>query len=354
MPPETTFIDYVRRRRWDLVRPDAPAAAADEVLTLLGLDDASLTRWAASGTVLVSLPHASPNVFDPRTRVCWYAGTLQRRQADPPHHLRVVLPHINFSDLGWRPYAWWYLDEDGKVRCHRQFSRNKKRKHVTVASQPPMDVTLDGATPTDLHASRVARWGADLAVSYMLVGSVVERAAGMVPGPVATYLPLSLLVSFVQEHAADSAAVTGESGVSLLAWCRLLTGQAQGRRVGPDGVLVECPAREATVFDNYSNLAMLSLLGDCHVLGGAKMAGYWPHVQRRVDALRQVAVEDMRDPRVVVVPDADLLRFAGPSPAVAEQLERQGVPYSQGLAVVEHGGFAERVDPFEPVGSEAG
>ncbi|MFD0396083.1 hypothetical protein ACFQ3Z_44160 [Streptomyces nogalater] len=24
VPPKTTFIDYVRRRRWDLIRPDAP------------------------------------------------------------------------------------------------------------------------------------------------------------------------------------------------------------------------------------------------------------------------------------------------------------------------------------------
>ncbi|MGV9352613.1 hypothetical protein [Streptomyces misionensis] len=344
MRTKTAFIDYVRRKRLELVRADAPAAAAGEALALLGLDDAALDRWAASESVLVSLPHASPNVFDPRTRVCWYAGSVQRRDADPAHHVRVVLTHINFSDLGWRPYAWWYLGGDGKVRCHRQFSRNKKRKHVIVAGRPPMDVVPEEATTTDLDASRAARWGADLAVSYMLLGAVVERAAGMVSGRTVTYLPLSLLVSFVREQAAGPASAAGEP---LPAWCRLLTDQAQGRRAGPDGVLVECPAGQATVFDNYSNLAMLALLGHCHVLGGAKMAGYWPHVEHRLGALRQSAAEDMRDPRIAVVPETDLLRFAGPSPAVAAQLERHGVPYSQGLAVAEHGDFARRIDPFE-------
>ncbi|MER6332236.1 hypothetical protein ABT298_23480 [Streptomyces sp. NPDC001034] len=351
MRTKTAFIDYVRRRRLDLVRADAPAAATDEALALLGLDDTALDRWASSESVLVSLPHASPNVFDPRTRVCWYAGSVQRRAANPAHHVRVVLTHVNFSDLGWRPYAWWYMGEDEKVRCHRQFSRNKKRKHVIVAGRPPMDVVPEGASRTDLDASRAARWGADLAVSYMLLGSVVERAAGMVSGRTVTYLPLSLLVSFVREQAADPSSATDEQ---LLDWCRLLTDQAQGRRTGPDGVLVGCPARQATVFDNYSNLATLALLGDCHVLGGAKMAGYWPHVEHRLGALRQAAAEDMRDPRVTVVPDVDLLRFVGPSPAVAVQLERQGVPYSQGLAVAEHGDFAKRIDPFEHAGPVAG
>ncbi|MEU7225295.1 hypothetical protein [Streptomyces chrestomyceticus] len=351
MRTKTAFIDYVRRKRRDLLRADAPAQAAGEALALLGLDDAALARWAASKSVLVSLPHASPNVFDPRTRVCWYAGHVQRQEANPAHHVRVVLTHVNFSDLGWRPYAWWYLGEDGQVRCHRQFSRNKKRKHVTVASRPPMDAVPEEAGPTDHDASLAARWGADLAVSYMLLGSVIERAAGMVSGQTVTYLPLSLLVSFVREQAADPSSATDEP---LLTWCRLLTDRAQGRRAGPDGVLRECPARQATVFDNYSNLATLAVLGDCRVLGGAKMAGYWPHVEHRLGTLRQAAAEDMRDPRVTVVPDVDLLRFAGPSPAVAAQLERQGVPYSQGLAVAEHGDFAQRIDPFDPAGPVAG
>ncbi|NNJ08396.1 hypothetical protein HHX38_30415 [Streptomyces sp. PKU-MA01144] len=351
MQTKTAFIDHVRRRRRHLVRADAPAAAADEALALLGLDDAALTRWATSASVLVSLPHASPNVFDPRTRVCWYAGSVQRREANPAHHVRVVLTHTNFSDLGWRPYAWWYLGEDGQVRCHRQFTRNKKRKHATVGSRPPMDVVPEEAARTDLDASRAARWGADLAVSYMLLGSVVERAAGMVTGQMVTYLPLSLLVSFVREQAAGPSSASDEP---LSTWCRVLTDRAQGRRTGPDGVLVECPGRQATVLDNYSNLATLALLGDCRVLGGTKMAGYWPHVQQRLDALRHSAAEDMRDPRVVVVPDADLLRFVGPSPKVAAQLESQGVPYSQGLAVAEHGDFARRIDPFEAAAPVAG
>ncbi|MEU6611604.1 hypothetical protein ABZ922_42470 [Streptomyces shenzhenensis] len=349
MDTKQAFIDHVRRGRSSLLRPDAPAEAVDEALAVLGLDDASLARWSVSESVLVSLPHASPNVFDPRMRVGWYAATAQRRDPRPNHHLRVVLTHINFSDLGWRPYAWWYLGDDGKVHCHRQFSRNKKHKHVTVASRPPLEEVPEAVTGTDLAASRIARWGADLAVSYMLVTAVIERAAGMVSAPTATYLPLPVLISFVQAHTEDPPATAGPPGGSLASWCTLLTERADGRRVGPDGVLVECPARQATVFDNYSNLAALSVLGAPQVLGGTKMAGYWPNVQRLLDALRQVAPPDLRDPRTSLVPDADPRRLVRPSPATAAELERQGIPYSQGLAVAEHGDFAAHVDPFDPV-----
>ncbi|AZM53080.1 hypothetical protein DMA15_11135 [Streptomyces sp. WAC 01529] len=345
MRAEEAFIDYVRRRRSTLLHPQAPPAAVSEALALLGLDDASLARWSASGPALVSLPHASPNVFDPRMRVCWYAAAAQRRAPRAVHHLRVVLTHVNFSDLGWRPYAWWYLGEDGNVRGHRQFSRNKRRKHVTVASQPAMDAVPEAAAGADLAASRVARWGADLAVSYMLITAVVERAAGMVTAPAATtYFPLPWLVSFVREHAAGAASVPDEA---LTSWCARLTEQAHGRRTGPDGTLLECPAQQATVFDNYSNLAALSLLGAPQVLGGAKMAGYWPHVEELLDVLRPAAPADVRDPRVALVPQGDPGRFVGPTPETAAQLERHGVPYSQGLAVAEHGNFAERRDPFD-------
>ncbi|WP_406735061.1 hypothetical protein OG508_14580 [Streptomyces sp. NBC_01108] len=342
MSAREEFIAHVRARRRGLFRPGLPDGELAEALALLGLDDASLERWSGCATSLVSLPHASPNVFDPRTRVGWYAGTLMRRpEAVSTHHLRVVLTHTNFSDLGWRPYAWWYLSEAEGVRCHRLFTRNKKRKHVVVAGRGPLDSVPEGMVGADLVAARAAQWGADLAVSYMLIDAVIGRAAGMTGAGTTTFVPLTLVLSFVREQAAAAA-----SRPSLGAWCGGLVAAARGRRIGPDRTLLECPADKADVFDNYSNLAALCVLGRTQVLGGAKMAGYWPEVEAVIGRLEELAPDDCRAPKVLVVPEADLLGVSGPSPEVAAELARQGVRYSQGLAVAEHGDFAARHNPF--------
>ncbi|MEV5499527.1 hypothetical protein AB0M50_29410 [Nonomuraea fuscirosea] len=339
MSTKALFIEHLRRERLTLLRPDTPPEIVARALELLGLDDPSLDRWARSRTSLISLPHASPNVFDPRTRVGWFAGEMQR-QVSGLHHVRVVLTHTNFSDLGWRPYAWWYLS-DGVVRRHRLFSRNKKQKHCVISSRPPLDVVPEGMTGADLSAARAAIWGSDLAASFMLIGAVIERAAGMIPGPVATYLPLTMLVSFVRELA-SRASSPDEQGASPAAWCGRLIATTQGRRVAPDGTLRECSGDRAEVLDNYGNLASLALLEDAQVLGGAKMAGYWPDVEAVAARIQGTAPEGFALPCVLMVPELDLLSFAGPSPDVAAQLERQGVRYSQGLAVAEHGCFAAR------------
>lgn len=328
------LIEFVRRARTGWLLPGAPPDA----FRLLGVDDETLDRWRDSAGRVVTLPHASPNVFHPRTRVGWYAGHVLKRHPDR-HHVRVVLTHVNFSDLGWRPYAWWSLSPDGEVRVYRQFSRNKKQKHVVVSSRPGMTETPDGLGAVDAEAARAALWGADLSVSYMLISAVVERAAGMVAAGRASYVPLTALVGFARSQAAAGDVAWGD-------WCRGLTAQAGGRRVGADGRLEPCDPAVADVFDNYSNLAALALLGGPQVLGGGKMAAYWPAVEAVLDPLARPKTEtptlDLR-----VVPDVDLMGPIRPSPAVQTQLEALGVPYSQGLAVAEHGAFATAYDPFD-------
>lgn len=328
------FVDHVRRVRDNWFRPGAPPEAA----RLLGVDDETLDGWQRSAGRLVTLPHASPNVFHPRTRVGWYAGHVQELRPDL-HHVRVVLTHVNFSDLGWRPYAWWCLGPDGDVRVHRQFSRNKKLKHVVVSSCPGMSEVPDDLNEVDAEAARAALWGVDLAVSYMLISAVVERAAGMVVPGRASYVPLPALIGFARDQAAAGNA-------SASGWCRALTAQAAGRRVAGRGLLEDCDPSVADVFDNYSNIAALALLGDVQVLGGAKMAGYWPHVEAVLDPLMPLLPDDAAAPVPVLVPDVELPAAAAPSPAVQRQLDTLGVGYSQGLAVAEHGSFASRYDPF--------
>lgn len=262
------FAAWLRSRRGRLVTGGGGAGGA-EALRALGLDDAGLDAFARAPRVLVSLPHASPNVFFPRVGVSWYVRHLQR--ADPSaFHLRVALTHVNFSDLGWRPYAWWFLDRDGALARETLFTRDKKAKHVAVAGRPPMRGVPERAVGADREAASLALRGADRALSYLLLMSAVERAAGLaVPGRT-LYLPLDLLVAYFRG---------GPGG-----WPAALFGLRTGaRRLDGTGRLVECErAEEAFVLDNSSNIALLSALGCAGVVGGAKMAGYWGEIEERV------------------------------------------------------------------------
>lgn len=316
---------YLADHRDDVVIPGGP----EEVVGLLGLDDATLSKWSTRGGSLVSLPHASPNVFTPRTRVAWWARIMQAADPDA-HHVRVVLPHVNLSDLGWRPYAWWTLDVNGAVHDHRVTSRNKKFKHVAVSSLPTLQISPSGLTQIDDEAVKAAAWGTDLSRSYMIMTAATERAAGLgIPGRT-TYVPLDLLVAFVRDRA--------RSHGSIARWARDLVEVAEGRRIDTDGRLKPSLADDAYVFDNAANIALLGVLGSSTVLGGSKMIGYWPDVEAVADQLSG----DIPAPLLHPVPDLD--------PAVlpvdarlAEQLSAHGVRLSQAMAVTAFGKFADHV-----------
>lgn len=329
------LIDFVRRERRSYLHPDAPS----DVTTTLGLDDDALTRWSTSEGVVATLPHASPNVFFPRTRVGWFAGRLQAREPQT-HHVRLCLTHVNFSDLGWRPYGWWHLDGNGDVTESRLFSRNKKRKHVVVESRGPLIEPPDTVVGVDQAAAASATFGANLAVSSMIIGATVEAAAGMTDIGRTTYLPLGVLVRFVRHHAQRPGAPDTVSH-----WARAVLSGADGRAIGPDGQLHACHADEADVLDHTSNMALLALLDGPRVLGGAKMLGYWNAVDEVNSRLRRVSRGVVTPAAPVEVPDIDLLRIVRPSERIRSQLEQSGVPYSQGLAVREHGRFAT-CDPW--------
>ncbi|GAA3634520.1 hypothetical protein GCM10022223_61060 [Kineosporia mesophila] len=326
MSPDPDLAAFVRRERGRLLR----AGGSPRALASLGLDDGSLDRWQHASRSLVTLPHASPNVFFPRVRVGWFAAS---RQAGLPHlhHVRIVLTHVNFSDLGWRPYAWWYMGADGTLHCSRQFTRSKKLKHVIVGSRPRLGEIPEGVRGADGEAAELALSGADLSASYMLIMSAVERAAGLAAPGAVTYLPLNWLVRFAREQSGTATAVGR--------WLQALLTGAEGRRVDDSGRLVPCPPADAHVLDNTSNQALLALLGETEVLGGGKMAAYWPDIEARLDRLRPQAPATLGAPRPVTVPDVLDQPPVHPAPALLAQLVTAGIPYSQGLAVAEHGAF---------------
>lgn len=336
MTGRAAFVAWLRDRRAALVAgPDREAA-----LAVLGLDDASLQAWAAAPRQVATLPHASPNVFFPRVGVAWYARHLQR--GDPSLlHVRVPLTHVNFSDLGWRPYAWWRLDGRGALRRDTLFTRNKRRKHVVVASQPPLAGVPAGAAGADAGAARMAAHGTDRAISYVLLSATIERAAGLACPGRTVYVPLPLLVGYARACAGRTAERPE------LRWAAGLLAAGGGRRIAPDGRLAPvADPRDAYVLDNAANLALLALLGEQRVIGGAKMAGYWPEVRERWRAAGDRAGERPAPPEPVQLPAADYAAHVAPSPGLAAELARAGLEYAQGLALAEHGAFAERADPF--------
>ncbi|MFI2370229.1 hypothetical protein [Streptomyces sp. NPDC018833] len=342
------FTDWLRAARDPLVTdgPDDLGCRREQALSLLGLDDDGLGAFEKAQRVVVSLPHASPNIFFPRVGVSWYVRHLQGAD-ESAFHLRVVLTHVNFSDLGWRPYAWWFLDEDAKLTRETLFTRNKKSKHVVVASRGPMRTVPERAVLADRDAAELARHGADRAASYMLLMAAVERSAGLGVKGRTLYVPLDLVVAYFRESYLRSSQGS-EEGVEARWLKALLDARVGARRLAGTGRLEHTESvSEAFVFDNSSNIALLSLLSCSEVVGGAKMAGYWDEIGERIAEANRTSRAQIAGPRLARLPDVTPYeRLIPPSPQLARALEKAGIPYSQGMAASEHGCFAEDLDPF--------
>jgi hypothetical protein len=310
--------------------PGAPAATA----ALLGWDAPTLAAFCEAPRLLVTMPHASPNVFFPRAAVAWYARHLQVRDAEL-FHVRLMLTHNNFGDLGWRPYAYWYLNDAGALARATLFTRNKKLKHVIVASRPPLGEPPVDAGELDREAYRHAQRAANLALSCMLMMAFHERRAGVARAARTLYLPLDWLVASVR---AQRAAGT-PPGARLAA----LMDAAPARRLGEGGELAPAADwRDAYVFDNPTNVALAGALGDVDVIGGAKMHAYWPDVAAAA-ARASLLVRFRQWPGL----DASALPVK-PSATLQRALLADGIEYSQGMALAEHGAYAVAHDPFAP------
>lgn len=321
------FITWLRAHRTELCSEGTESAAAME---LLGLDNVTLSAWEDSSSTLLTTPHASPNVFGQRIRVGWAASSVQRI-AQEVHHVRVVLTHTNMSDLGWRPYAWWTLDNNLDLQVTRIFSRNKKRKHTVPCALPSLK--LDSATfhGVDAQAAKHARWGRDLATSLILMMATTEREAGLaIPGRT-SYVPLDFVMQYIRQRS------------NLDQSFDRLLGQGAGRGLAADGRLVPAETHDALIYDNPTNLASLAVLGDAMMLGGAKMMSYWADVDGASNSL----IPGMRRVRPFVVPEIDVDAHLKTTPTLMREIAKAGIDYSQGMALAEHGAFALEDSPFD-------
>jgi len=326
---KTEFFSWLKANRKRLVRGSTDEAVT--ALQTLGLDDTTLQAACNATRVVLSTPHASPNVFGQRMRIGWAAATLQRFSADT-HHIRVVLTHTNMSDLGWRPYAWWTLSATGQLQVAKIFSRNKKKKHTALCALPPLELEPQSLRGADALAAQNARSGSDLSRSLMILMATIERAAGLSLPSRTTYIPLDFVLQFARDM--------GDRGIIF---DRML-GHARGRRIDESGKLVHSDLKQSLVFDNATNLAALALFGEPVLLGGSKMLAYWPEVA----AAGRLVSTDLRPVRPFLVPELDLASIFPLNTELRAALDEAGVEYSQGMAVSEYGPFAQGRQFFEP------
>ncbi|MFJ3958396.1 hypothetical protein [Arthrobacter sp. NPDC090010] len=324
------FIDWLKTRRTDLVRGSSEDSA--DALECLGLDDATLAAARSASKIVLSTPHASPNVFGQRMRVGWAAAAMQGFLPEV-HHIRVVLTHTNMSDLGWRPYAWWTLDVDNQLQVTKIFSRNKKRKHTVLCTLPTLELDPLDFSGTDASAAKRARVGSDLSRSLMLLMASIERAAGLALPERTCYIPLDLVLEFVRE--------LGDRNPAFDHMLR----RAHGRKPNPEGRLVPAGRAQSLVFDNASNLASLAIFGAPVLLGGAKMLGYWSEV---ASASRLLGGE-VRPVRPFLIPELDLSALFPLRAELSAALNAAGIEYSQGMATSEYGQFAHMRKVFDPL-----
>lgn len=306
---------------------------------VLGWDVQTTANFLYADRIIVTLPHASANIFFPRAGVAWYAKHQQDLHKNT-FHLRVVLNHTNFSDLGWRPYAWWYMNRVGVIEKISLFPRNKKLKHTTIMSQPPVGkLNTHDMNNEDYRASQLATRCPNRAWSYIAMTANIELAAGIAVKGQTLYISLDHYIEVVKQS-------------SQIQWihCQHLTSllsECQGRMILNDGRLgIVSSLKLSIVFDNATNIALLSLLGVDDVVGGKKMEGYWSEVELRAQKMLQKNRRDFAF-SVLSFPEKNCIsELLAPLPSTQIQLEKQGINYSQGIALAEHGRFAEKIFPF--------
>ncbi len=245
-----------------------------------------------------------------------------------------MLDHINFSDLGWRPYSWWYLDEKGGLADLRLFTRNKKKKHITVCSRPPL-CTHDPQWPRG-YENWLPEDAQNLAESYTGIMARDEAFAGMRTTERLVYILLSDVITILRRISERSAKCKRRH------WLKALLSQAQGRIIGESGKLEPCNnLSRAPIVDNASAIAALGVLGDVEILGGSKMIGYWNDVLTRAAAASSSSGSAILPPRSVDVSGlSPCVKPPLPSSRLQQQLNQVGIGYSQAMAVAEHGAYA--------------
>ncbi|MDE1481701.1 hypothetical protein KKI95_01965 [Xenorhabdus bovienii] len=308
--------------------PTLPDTLSHHVWSLLGWNTIVFERFLHAKKIFVTLPHASPNIFFPRAGVSKFVTDKQKEDNDI-FHLRVVLTHTNFSDLGWRPYAWWYLDEEGILTKQSIFSRNKKKKHYIVASQSPL-LPDKQSYPYFLNQGvQLAQYASNLSLSYIVLQAFQEQLSGFSLSNRTLYLPLDALVALMQTLAREEPKVHP--------WLLNLLIHAQNRVLNEHQLEFTHQWENAYVYDNYTNISLLFPLAPTAVVGGVKMQRYWSHIVDNVTSINEKIATPYLIPQCLVFPQRKeyLLPYI-PKQETLRQIQAADIEYSLAMAIVEH------------------
>ncbi|WP_289993176.1 hypothetical protein [Photorhabdus laumondii] len=311
-----------------LIFPTLPDTLSHKIWSLLGWNEITLKRFLCAKKVFVTLPHASPNIFFPRAGVSKFVTDKQKEDHEA-FHLRVVLTHTNFSDLGWRPYSWWYLNEEGVLIKQSIFSRNKKKKHYIIASQPPLLSDKQYYPPVLGQGIQLAQYANNLALSYIILQAFQEQLSGFSLTGRTLYLPLDMLILLMQTLTRQKP--------SVHPWLLNLLTHAQSRKLNEYQLEDTYQWENAYVYDNYTNISLLFPLGPIAIVGGIKMQRYWPDIIDSVIIINKKTTTPCPIPQYLTFPQCQeyLLPYR-PKQETLRQIQTADIEYSLAMAIIEH------------------
>lgn len=301
------------------------------ILETLGSTESALNEFVKSDEIFITLPHASMNIFFPRADVSRYVFGLQDNKKEA-FHLRVFLTHTNFSDLNWRPYAWWFINGE-KLDKVTFFTRNKKKKHNIVYSLKPKEIdftSVDSDLRTELETSMKFK---NISLSFIYMTAFQEVNSGFAHKGRTLYVPLDAFISFVIYQA--------KNDNLYFNFLKDFFVQAQCRKLISEELHVTNEWQNAFIFDNFTNIALLNFFQPTAFVGGLKMDNYWDQVKEKWStAFPNHLQPEFPIPTNMVMPAASkYIEPYQPSSEISEQLINSNIPYSLTMAIQEHGLF---------------
>jgi hypothetical protein len=280
------LCDFIRRHESRVYDVSHPRASA--VRELLGWDDETMANFVESPLLCHSSPHTSMNSFAPMLAFPWVLASAVRA-AESRHgvvavHARTQCTHHDFNDTFSKPHAWWHRDAAGEVVKTHVFARVPIKYHPVLSKRVPrFDSTpLD---PVDRAALDLAELATNYAYFCVIYRMYLERTANFHAEHRIIEIPIDLLNRFT----------IGELG--LLRWYDLLADFGLSLRIERDDAPLDTLTRteaeslaesaqpwpeRAVIAPNTINFAQFYLLGLALMVGGRRMAGYVPDMNREI------------------------------------------------------------------------
>jgi hypothetical protein len=341
----SALCEFLRRQELSIFH-STNHQCLEEIRTYLGWTDDSMHNFIHNKYLIHTSPHASMNIFFPKIGSIWLQNILQTKfeHISKSFHLRTHITHNNISDLGWRPYAWWYICNQYRIHKSIIISRNKKQKHRIVYSLPTPTIDTTLLNDIDTKGISLATHAKNYAYYSIIYSSYIETCAGFNQPNRTMYVPLDLLHKFFQEINRGE-----DGGYSITR--QLLNGIhkkiTKKRRIGDNGelYLINSEHFNSTNFftlSNTGNFLIIYLLAIDAIIGGKKMSSYLKDINQFADLVEADTGIALQRPVFIEVPALPYEKALPPSKDIQQQLKELSIPYSLSMAVYEYGSCAEK------------